>query len=101
AVIIGGAAGMCGAPLLAGRAALRAGAGRVFVGLLDPRAPAVDLVQPELMLRPAEQTLNEGHAIALGPGLGRDADASALLHQAVAGKHTLVLDADALNLVAT
>ncbi|WP_323003466.1 NAD(P)H-hydrate dehydratase [Denitromonas sp.] len=101
AVIIGGASGMCGAPLLAGRAALRAGAGRVFVGLLDPRAPAVDLVQPELMLRPAEQTLNEGHAIALGPGLGRDADASALLHQAVAGKHTLVLDADALNLVAT
>ena len=101
AVIIGGAPGMCGAPLLSGRAALRAGAGRVFVGLLDPNAPVVDLVQPELMLRPAEAAMIEGLAIAIGPGLGRDEVAASLLHRAVAGKHTLVLDADALNLLAT
>ncbi|MBT0961454.1 NAD(P)H-hydrate dehydratase [Denitromonas iodatirespirans] len=100
AVIIGGAPSMCGAPLLAGRAALRAGAGRVFVGLLDPRAPAVDLVQPELMIRSAEHALSEGQAIAIGPGLGRDTVAADLLRQALASDHALVLDADALNLIA-
>jgi hydroxyethylthiazole kinase-like uncharacterized protein yjeF len=51
--IIGGAAGMVGAALLAARACLHAGAGRVYVGMLDVHAPAVDLVQPELMMRPA------------------------------------------------
>jgi hydroxyethylthiazole kinase-like uncharacterized protein yjeF len=50
-VVIGGAAGMAGAALLAGSAALHGGAGRVFVGLLDPGAGAVDAAQPELMLR--------------------------------------------------
>ncbi|MCK7500581.1 MAG: hypothetical protein MZW92_67895 [Comamonadaceae bacterium] len=34
--VVGGAAGMVGAALLAGRAALKLGAGRVFVGLLVP-----------------------------------------------------------------
>ncbi len=36
--VIGGASGMAGAALLAGSAALHGGAGRVFVGLLDPSA---------------------------------------------------------------
>ena len=47
--VIGGAAGMTGAALLAGHAALKLGAGRVFVGLLEPLT--VDVLQPELMLR--------------------------------------------------
>jgi hydroxyethylthiazole kinase-like uncharacterized protein yjeF len=51
--VIGGASGMAGAALLAGSAALHAGAGRVFVGLLDPSAAPVDTAQPELMLRDA------------------------------------------------
>ncbi|MCB1961160.1 MAG: NAD(P)H-hydrate epimerase, partial [Rhodocyclaceae bacterium] len=84
AVIVGGAPGMCGAALLAGRAALRVGAGRVFVGLLDERGPAVDQVQPELMIRRAGQALAEGNAIAIGPGLGRDAAAIELLTAALA-----------------
>ncbi|QID19753.1 NAD(P)H-hydrate dehydratase [Nitrogeniibacter mangrovi] len=99
AVIVGGAPGMCGAALLAGRAALRVGAGRVFVGLLDDRGPAVDQVQPELMIRRAEHALADGNAIAIGPGLGRDAAASALLERALHSSATLVLDADALNLL--
>ena len=99
AVIVGGAPGMCGAALLAGRAALRVGAGRVFVGLLDERGPAVDPVQPELMIRRADQALAEGHAIAMGPGLGRDAVATTLLGEALATDSLLVLDADALNLL--
>ncbi|MBI3523168.1 MAG: NAD(P)H-hydrate epimerase, partial [Betaproteobacteria bacterium] len=51
--ILGGAPGMAGAALLAGRAALKLGAGRVYVGTLEPLA--LDPLQAELMLRaPAE-----------------------------------------------
>jgi hydroxyethylthiazole kinase-like uncharacterized protein yjeF len=100
AVIIGGAPGMCGAALLAGRAALRVGTGRVFVGLLDARGPAVDPIQPELMIRSAEQALACGGALAIGPGLGHSDAARALMSQALASEAPLVLDADALNLLA-
>ena len=48
--IVGGAAGMTGAPLLAGRAALHVGAGKVWVGFVAKDRPAVDWGQPELMI---------------------------------------------------
>lgn len=101
--VIGGAAGMLGACLLAGRAALRLGAGKVFLGLLSERAPEVDLVQPELMLRKPEALLNEAAvtAIAAGPGMGTDSQAQRVLTQALRSNVPLVLDADALNLVAS
>ncbi|HET7775849.1 MAG TPA: NAD(P)H-hydrate epimerase, partial [Azospira sp.] len=51
--ILGGAPSMVGAALLAGRAALFLGSGRVFVGLADRHGPAFDPLQAELMLRPA------------------------------------------------
>lgn len=101
--ILGGAPGMLGAALLAGRAALKLGAGRVFVGLLDATAPAVDFMQPELMLRGPQDILAAGLATALaaGPGLGQGDAARALLGQALAADLPLVLDADALNLLAS
>ena len=98
--IVGGAAGMVGAALLAGRAALKLGAGRVFVGMLAEQAPAVDLLAPELMLRDAEQVVAIASALAVGPGLGRSEPARMLLEAAAAREAPLVLDADALNLVA-
>ncbi|MGA9666550.1 MAG: NAD(P)H-hydrate dehydratase [Gallionella sp.] len=55
--VIGGAAGMVGAPLLAARAALQLGAGCVHVGLLAENAPGVDMLQPELMLHSAKDLL--------------------------------------------
>jgi hydroxyethylthiazole kinase-like uncharacterized protein yjeF len=58
--IVGGADGMVGAPLLAGRAALHAGAGRVWVGIAAGAAPALDWGQPELMLRAADRALGAG-----------------------------------------
>ncbi|MEW5889650.1 MAG: NAD(P)H-hydrate dehydratase [Pseudomonadota bacterium] len=102
AAIIGGAAGMVGAALLAGRAALKLGAGRVYLGLPDPAAPAVDLLQPELMLRAPGELLQAGLATALaaGPGLGAGDAALELLRQCLAADLPLVLDADALNLIA-
>src|SRR5690606_19621204 len=55
--IVGGNRGMVGAALLAGRAALLGGAGKVFLGLLAADAPAVDPATPELMLRPVDDAL--------------------------------------------
>ena len=100
--IVGGSAGMTGAALLAGRAALKLGSGRVYVGFIDQSAPAVDLVQPELMLRSARDTLALDHltCIAVGPGLGQSDDARTLLRSAAVSPLPLVLDADALNILA-
>jgi len=100
--IAGGAAGMVGAALLAGRAAAKLGAGRTFVGCLGADAPSVDLLQAELMLRPAPEVvaLDDLSALAVGPGLGSSDAARALLASAVGRDVPLLLDADALNLVA-
>jgi len=100
--IIGGSQGMVGAALLAGRAAAKLGAGRVYVGLLDPGAPRVDPLQPELMLRPVDEVLKLGHldSFAVGPGLGLSPQAHATLAAALQFTFPLVVDADALNLIA-
>ncbi|MCC6659136.1 MAG: NAD(P)H-hydrate dehydratase [Rhodocyclaceae bacterium] len=100
--ILGGAPGMTGAALLAGRAALKLGAGRVYVGLLDNAALAIDTDQPELMLRTPAEVLGSGFAtvLAAGPGLGQGGAALDLLKQSLAAELPLVLDADALNLLA-
>ncbi len=100
--IIGGSDGMVGAAILAGRAALHLGAGKVWVGLATKMPPAVDWVQPELMLRTAEDVFaGPPNALIVGPGLGTDARARALLVLALACDAPLVLDADALNLIAS
>ena len=99
--IVGGADGMVGAPLLAGRAALHAGAGKVWIGLVATNPPAVDWGQPELMLRQADQVVGAGaSAMVCGPGLGTSASAKAVLARMVAERTPLVLDADALNTIA-
>lgn len=100
--IIGGASSMVGAAFLAGRAALKLGAGRVYLGLLDPNPPACDLQQPELMLRrPSALLQAELTALACGPGLGVSMEAITLIDAAIASELPLVLDADALNLIAS
>ncbi len=97
--ILGGAPGMIGAALLAGRAALLCGAGRVYVGLMDDAAPRVDLERPELMLRSAQDLQLAGAVTAAGPGMGRDDIARAMLATAIQAEGVLILDADALNLI--
>jgi len=100
--VIGGARGMTGAPLLAGRAAMKLGAGKVWVGFSATDHPAVDWGTPELMLREADTVLGMGaDALVLGPGLAVDARALDLVSRALAARVPAVLDADALNLVAT
>ncbi len=101
--IIGGDSGMVGAALLAGRAALKLGAGRVYVGLLAHDAPLLDAAQPELMLRTACDVLKLDNlsCLAIGPGLGQAPDATFYVQCALECKLPLVIDADALNLIAT
>lgn len=99
--VIGGAAGMTGAALLAARAALKLGAGRVHVGMLDPHAPRVDHLCPELMLRSPDDTLGmDLDAVVVGPGIGRSEHAETLVGAVLATAVPCVLDADALNLIA-
>jgi hydroxyethylthiazole kinase-like uncharacterized protein yjeF len=96
--IIGGAAGMTGAAVLAARGALLAGAGRVFVASIDP-GPAYDSLQPEIMFRSAAAYNGSDSTLVLGPGMGDSAGAIRLLVKALDGHSPLVLDADALNLL--
>lgn len=99
--ILGGAASMVGAAFLAGRAALRLGSGRVYLGLIDRQAPVIDPLQPELMLRQPEALLAAPlTALACGPGMGGSDEAREWLRRACALPLPLLLDADALNLLA-
>src|SRR5438552_2060592 len=68
--VLGGAAGMVGAAVIAGRAALKCGAGRVYVGLLTPRPPYVDDAQPELMLRKPKELFERSLVDVMVAGMG-------------------------------
>jgi ADP-dependent NAD(P)H-hydrate dehydratase / NAD(P)H-hydrate epimerase len=98
--IVGGAHGMVGAPLLAGRAATKVGAGKVRIGFIALERPSVDFAALELMLADANAVIDEGDCLLIGPGLGTDAVALGFLERALAVSKPLVVDADALNLIA-
>jgi hydroxyethylthiazole kinase-like uncharacterized protein yjeF len=96
--VLGGAEGMVGAALLAGRAALRLGAGRVFVECVGAPQLQFDPAQPELMLR-ALGSVDRLDAIVAGCGLGTSPASGRVLETALGAACPLVLDADALNLL--
>ncbi len=101
-LVVGGAPGMTGAALLAGRAALAAGAGRVFVNLLDASAPSCDPLQPELMLR-RDAWRGDGALLARSTvvcGCGGSAAVRDALPTLLSRSARLLLDADALNALA-
>jgi len=100
--------GMTGAAVLAARAALHAGAGRVYVGLLEAPGPAANAVRwdpeaPELMFRNLNDLLQSPllSTAAVVCGCGGGTAVAKALPQVLALAHTLVLDADALNAIAS
>ncbi len=98
--VIGGANGMAGAALLAGRAALKLGAGCVHVGLLADHIPALDTQMPELMLHSASAALQtKPSVLVIGCGLGQSPAAQKLLYDALLLDVPTLLDADALNII--
>lgn len=100
--VVGGARGMSGAALLAARAAHAAGAGRVFVQLLDGSGMTLDPSRPELMFRPSWSDLEPARLAAstVACGCGGGEAVAAVLPRLFAHVPRLVLDADALNAVA-
>ncbi|MFA6014922.1 MAG: NAD(P)H-hydrate dehydratase [Gallionellaceae bacterium] len=99
--VLGGDTGYVGAALLAGRAALKMGAGSVQVGLLAENAPAVDAQMPELMLHRASDILKaKSDVLVMGCGLGQSPAAHKLLYDVLLLDVPTILDADALNILA-
>jgi len=105
-LIVGGQPGMPGAARLAGEAAYRAGAGLVTVATHPVHAEVIGSTCPELitagMNNPGElePLLERASVVALGPGLGQSAWAQELFDMVVHCQRPLVVDADALNLLA-
>jgi NAD(P)H-hydrate epimerase len=105
-VVVGGGPGMPGAVRLAGEAALRAGAGRVSIATHPSHVASIAAGRPELMCHGIESPSDlerltaDASVIALGPGLGQSDWAVALFEALIEHALPLVLDADALNLLA-
>ena len=97
-----GSSHMAGAALLAASAALHAGAGRVFVSLLaapDQQALTVDISQPELMFRDFDALELKQTVVVCGCGGGESV--RSVLARLLSAAKQLVLDADALNAIAS
>jgi len=105
-LIVGGGAGMPGAARLAGEACLRVGAGLVTVATAPQNVAAIVAGRPELICLPVQDAadlvpaLEHADVVAIGPGLGRTPWAQSLVDAVLASNRPLVVDADALNLVA-
>jgi hydroxyethylthiazole kinase-like uncharacterized protein yjeF len=115
---IGGAIGMAGALLLTAKSALHSGAGYTMLCMLDNHSAHALAGQPELMIESAQvnnladdpiaylQRI-QPNVIAIGPGLGSSLLAKAWLgavlrdYAAISSLGAIVIDADALNLIAT
>src|SRR3954454_12134572 len=108
-LVVGGNDGMIGAPVLAGTAALRMGAGLVQIAVPRSILHAALSITPELiglglgkaagkdeLLRAAEVA----DSIVLGPGLGKTPEVEARLVRLIRLDKPMVIDADALNLLA-
>lgn len=105
-LVVGGDQGMSGAARLAGEAALRAGVGRVAIATHPAHAAVLNLTRPELMVHAVAEAaeldtlLQRATLVALGPGLGQDRWGRSLYARVLAANKPMVLDADALNLLA-
>jgi NAD(P)H-hydrate epimerase len=104
-LVVGGEAGFSGAARMAAEAALRVGAGLVSVATRKEHA-FLNLGRPEIMVHGVESPteleglLARATVVAIGPGLGQAPWALALLEKVLASSLPLVVDADALNLLA-
>jgi hydroxyethylthiazole kinase-like uncharacterized protein yjeF len=101
-LVIGGAPGMRGAAWLAGSAGLGAGAGRVYVCLLEDSEQAPWPPRPELMRWPEARLASPEHwqDLTLVCGCGGGAAVRGVLPALLTRAARLVLDADALNAIA-
>lgn len=106
-LLVAGSPGMAGAAVLAGRAAVRAGAGLVRIASVEAIRVVVQSAVPEAVFIDVADdaalaaALEGSSAVAVGPGLGTGGPAEASLAAVLVGPpRPLLLDADALNLLA-
>ncbi|MDM8558464.1 NAD(P)H-hydrate dehydratase [Thiotrichales bacterium HSG14] len=105
-LVIGGDSGMIGAARLAAEAAARVGAGKISLVTRNAHAALINLTRPEIMshgIETAEQIvplLNKVNVVAIGPGLGQSIWGRAMLDAVKNLQKPIVVDADALNLLA-
>lgn len=105
-LIVGGDHGMGGAVRLAGEAAARCGAGLVTLATREANVSAITAARPELMCHGVESPtqlralLQRANVVAIGPGLGSSEWGRAMMAVILESRLPLVLDADALNLLA-
>lgn len=106
-LIVGGDHGMSGAVRLAGEAAARCGAGLVSLATRESHTAAITAARPELMCHGVEKVvqlralLGRASVVAIGPGLGQGKWGKAMLAVILESRLPLVLDAEALSLLAT
>jgi hydroxyethylthiazole kinase-like uncharacterized protein yjeF len=105
-LIVGGELGMPGAARMAAEAAYRTGAGLVSVATRAAHAAAISAGRAEIICRGVELAadlrgiLNGADVVAVGPGLGQGDWSQALWATVLDAGGPLVVDADALNLLA-
>jgi ADP-dependent NAD(P)H-hydrate dehydratase / NAD(P)H-hydrate epimerase len=105
-LIAGSGVSMPGATRLAGEACMRVGAGLVTVAVAPDNVAAIAAGRPELICMPVSDpraltdAVARADVVAIGPGLGRDSWARGVLDTVLAQNKPLVIDADALTLVA-
>ncbi|MBR1593613.1 MAG: NAD(P)H-hydrate dehydratase [Alloprevotella sp.] len=108
-LLVAGKRGMAGAAILAGRAFLRAGAGKITIHTPSANNDILQMALPEAVL---SLDANADHfsapvpsgayqAVAIGPGLGTDPESAlAFIEQVRHAQHALVIDADGINILA-
>ena len=105
-LVVAGGEGMAGAGLLAASAALRSGAGLVTLATHPSHATNLAAYQPELMAQGLPDAdaltplLERATVVAVGPGLGQSKWAEALFKRLMDSRLPMVIDADALNMLA-
>ena len=105
-LVVGGDVGMPGAPRLAAEAAARCGAGLVSIATREANAAGLNAGRWELMVHAVERTqdlaplLQRASVVVIGPGLGQSRWSRELFERVLETTLPLVVDADALNLLA-
>lgn len=101
--IIAGSSGVLGAALLAGRSALVSGCGLVEIVSSEQQLASLSLQCPELLTASSlknSRLIHKATAIAVGPGLGTNANSKQIFEDSLKLNKPSVIDADGLNLLA-
>lgn len=108
AALVAGKRGMAGAAVLASRACMRAGVGKLTLRTPESNLPIVQMTVPEVIVDTDPSPVcfsrtfdtSDFEALGIGPGIGTEADTTqAFIEQVNQAKCPVVIDADAINIL--